>query len=369
MALEDRIRSSVDTALNKVRTQLEQDAQAIADLLISASREDHEQELKALREQSASELHAVREQSASELNTVREQAASELNALRAQAASELEAVRAQLSGELDTVRTQLSSELTATRSQSASEINALRTQSSDELAALRQQSATEAERLVREAKAEVEQRERAADTARISRLLEGIRGLDGARSLSEVLDALGHAASREASRAAVLIIRQERLIGWKLTGFGPQDAQPKAIDIPLADGGVLSTAALSARATATSENRSGVEGPAFADRDPKPIGLAVPVSVGGRVVAVVYADAGNADGLADQATRWPDAVEILARHAGRCLEGLTVQRTVSAASPRFWVQAAGRPGAPATHTTLVDPPPVPAVTAPPGATP
>jgi hypothetical protein len=351
MALEDRIRSSVDTALAKVRTQLEQDAQAIADQLISASREEHEQELAALREQSTSELNAVREQAASELIAVREHAAAELNA----------------------VRTQLSSELTASRAQSAGELAALRTQSSDELSALRQQSAAETERLVREAKAEVEQRERAADTARFARLLEGVRGLDGARSLSEVLDALGHAASREVSRTAVLIIKQERLIGWKLTGFGALDAQPKAIDIALTEGGVLTTASLSARATTTRENRSGVEGPAFADLDPKPAGLAVPVSVGGRVVAVVYADAGNAEGHVDHATRWPDAVEILARHAGRCLEGLTVQRTVNAASPRFWVQAAGRsgnPGAPPPNPPLVEPPPpLPAVSDPRGAMP
>jgi hypothetical protein len=351
MALEDRIRSSVETALNRVRTQLEQDAHAIADQLISASREEHEQELGALRQQSADELKAVREQAAAELSAVREQAASELYA----------------------VRTQLSSELTSARTQSASEIDALRTQASDELSAMRQQSAAETERLVREARTEVEQRERASDTARVARLLEGIRGLDGARALSEVLDALGHAASREASRAAVLIIRQERLIGWKLSGFGAQDAQPKAIDIGLAEGGVLSTAALSARATTTRENRSGVEGPAFADLEPKPFGLAVPVSVGGRVVAVVYADAGPAEGNLDHATRWPDAVEILARHAGRCLEGLTVQRTVSAASPRFWVQAAGRSAGPTTATpnpALVEPPPpVPAVNDPPGVTP
>ena len=329
MALEDRIRSSVDTALNKVRTQLEQDAHSIVDQLISSVREEREEALSTLRQQSASELNAVRDQAASELSAVRSQAASELDALRHQSATEL--------------------------------------------STLRQHASTETERLVQEAKSQVEERERAADTARLSRLLEGIRGLDGARSLSEVLDALGHAASREASRAAVLIIRQERLTGWKLTGFGVQDAQPKAIDIGLADGGVLSTAALSARPATTRENRSGVEVPQFADLDPKPFGIAVPVGVGGRVVAVVYADAGSAEGLVDRAMRWKDAVEILARHAGRCLEGLTVQRSANAASPRFWVQAAGR--GPATGTVapnqpLVEPPPVaPHVNDPPGATP
>ena len=76
-------------------------------------------------------------------------------------------------------------------------------------------------------------KEREIEMAGVSRLLESIRGLDGATTLSEVLDALALAAAREAARAAVVVLRSERIHGWKLTGFGPRDAQPKLIDLPL----------------------------------------------------------------------------------------------------------------------------------------
>ena len=77
-------------------------------------------------------------------------------------------------------------------------------------------------------------KEREIEMAGVSRLLESVRGLDGATTLSEVLDALALAAAREAARAAVVVLRGERIHGWKLTGFGPRDAQPKLIDLSLA---------------------------------------------------------------------------------------------------------------------------------------
>jgi hypothetical protein len=69
------------------------------------------------------------------------------------------------------------------------------------------------------------------------------------------------------------------------------------------------------------------------------MGLAVPVIVGGRVVAVVYAD-GVTDDSREQTipSSWPEVIEILARHAARCLESLTVQKAATQTpSPRFWV--------------------------------
>ena len=57
------------------------------------------------------------------------------------------------------------------------------------------------------------------------------------------------------------------------------------------------------------------------------MGLAVPVIVGGRVVAVIYADGVTLDGHERAVpSGWPEVIEVLARHAGRCLEALTTQR-------------------------------------------
>jgi hypothetical protein len=182
-------------------------------------------------------------------------------------------------------------------------------------------------------------RERESEMAAITRLLESIRGLDGATSLSEVLDALGLAAGREASRAAVLVLRNDRLLGWKLAGFGPRDTQPKLIDLSLPDAGVAGLAVGSARPVTTRDTQSAADGPGFAHLPDDRMGLAVPVIVGGRVVAVVYADGVTHDGREQVVpSSWPEVIEILARHAARCLEALTVQKAATQApSPRFWV--------------------------------
>ena len=92
--------------------------------------------------------------------------------------------------------------------------------------------------------------------AAVSRLLESVRGLDGATSLSEVLDALALAAAREAARAAVVVLRNERIQGWRMSGFGPRDTQPKSIDLTLAESGVIGVAIGAARAATTRDSQA-----------------------------------------------------------------------------------------------------------------
>jgi hypothetical protein len=171
-------------------------------------------------------------------------------------------------------------------------------------------------------------KEREIEMAGVARLLESVRGLDGASTLSEVLDALALAAAREAARAAVVVLRGERINGWKLSGFGPRDAQPKMIDMPLSESGVIGLAVGAARAVTTRDSQTAASGAGFEKIPPDRMGLAVPVVVGGRVVAVVYADAVTLDGNERHVPNsWPELIEVLARHAGRCLEALTVQKT------------------------------------------
>jgi hypothetical protein len=171
-------------------------------------------------------------------------------------------------------------------------------------------------------------KEREIELAAVTRLLDSVRGLDGATTLSEVLDALALAAGREAARAAVVVWRGERINGWKLSGFGPRDAQPKSIELPLAESGVIGLAVGAARAVTTRDSQTAATGPGFEKIPADRMGLAVPVVVGGRVVAVVYADAVTLDGQERPVpSGWPELIEVLARHAGRCLEALTVQKT------------------------------------------
>jgi hypothetical protein len=181
--------------------------------------------------------------------------------------------------------------------------------------------------------------ERQTGLARIERLLAAVRALDHTRSLSETLDSLAGAAGQEASRAAVLIVRGDRLRGWRLVGFGPQSGDARSIDLSLDEAGVVAAALRSGQACITS-----AQSPAPAKigvLPPNRVGLAVPVVVGGQAVAVVYADDVAEREIKDVAEReikedarvpspWPEVVEILARHAARCLEALTAQKAVAA---------------------------------------
>ena len=156
------------------------------------------------------------------------------------------------------------------------------------------------------------------------RMLESVRALDGATSLTEVLDALTVGASKEAGRAAMLVVKGERLIGWRTLGSGTLDQEPRAIEQSTSDMGALAAAVNTGRPAVTGTG-SVLAAPAFSDAPADRAGLAVPLLVAGRPVAVLYAD----QGTAAPATGWTSPVEILVRHAARCLEGLAVQRATA----------------------------------------
>jgi hypothetical protein len=125
-----------------------------------------------------------------------------------------------------------------------------------------------------------------------------------------------------------------------MSGFGPRDKQPKSIDLTLAESGVIGMAVGSARAVTTRDSQSAAAGPGFETLPADRMGLAVPVIVGGRVVAVIYADGVTLDGHERPVpSGWPEVIEVLARHAGRCLEALTTQRA-AAPPPRIQPPAA-----------------------------
>jgi hypothetical protein len=156
------------------------------------------------------------------------------------------------------------------------------------------------------------------------RMLESVRLLDNASSLSEVLDALTAGASKEAGRAAMLVVKGDHLIGWRTLGFGALDHEPRAIEQSTSDVGALAAAVNTGRPAVTGAG-SVLMAPAFSDAPAERPGLAVPLLVAGRCVGVLYADPGTASPLAG----WASPVEVLVRHAARCLEGLAVQRATA----------------------------------------
>jgi hypothetical protein len=314
MSLEDRIRSAVDVALDDLRARVEADMRELVDQLLAAANQERDEAVNAARRQAFDEAwdSARREMAehSARARDVAEQAIAEARA-EERVAADRRTEEALVAAELRFVQARREADLAAAR-----RVEVAVSAAESRLAAVHE---------------------------RHSRLLEGIRGLDGATTLSEVLDALGAAVAREAPRAAVLLVRHDRLAGWKLAGFGPRDLHPKAVDIAVADSGLTGRAVSEARPA--SSQGAAIPG-LLVDEPDDTDALAVPVIVGGRVMAVVYASRlWDATAVTPD---WRDAVEILVRHGARCLEALTVQKASASTSPRFWVPSTGHSSAAAS---------------------
>ncbi|HXW04036.1 MAG TPA: hypothetical protein VD833_02300 [Vicinamibacterales bacterium] len=165
--------------------------------------------------------------------------------------------------------------------------------------------------------------ERQWRVAVVERLLTGAKAMSAARSLSDTLAALVSAASAEAPRAALLIVNGPRLQGWRAEGFA--GTAPAMIHASLDDGSAIAEAARTGEAVST----SAAPAPRFSGLPSDRLGLAVPVTVGGHAVAVLYVDDGGG-GEAEAPGSWPEAVQLLGRHASACLAHLTAVRTAQA---------------------------------------
>jgi hypothetical protein len=158
-----------------------------------------------------------------------------------------------------------------------------------------------------------------------SRLPEVIRILDAATSLGEALDGLVDAAAREAGRAAVFLVKGDRLHDWRTVGFG--DVSSERIQIPVDEEGPLGEAVRGGRGVGRGEQL-----PAFATGAGPRYAVTMPVSVGGAVVAILYADGPDADKEIEPV--WPDRLDVLTRYAGRMLESITIRQAAGLSAAR-----------------------------------
>jgi hypothetical protein len=183
--------------------------------------------------------------------------------------------------------------------------------------------------------------ERQDQMAEIDRLGISLQKIGRAGSLSEVLSTLADTVALETGRTAVLVASGDGFAVFRSHGLG--DA-PKA-PIPRAQLDDLS------------------RGLPFAPLPEAHTGYSVPVEIGGKRVALVYADdLGDNDPPVPSA--WPEAIEILARHAALRLELLTALRTVQAMTKRAGTASApvatmgavapSRPARPTTSSTEDD---------------
>lgn len=183
---------------------------------------------------------------------------------------------------------------------------------------------------VADAEARVREVAQAMATASRLRLLDTIRAIDGAGSLTDILGILVSAAANEMGRAALLLTDSGELRSWRTVGFASQstdgDGSPALVS-SLADGGIVTDAAETGEAVHVPGASS--PPPAFAELPGGRAAAAVPLRMGGRVFAVLYADAGAQDSPGD--SPWSGdggghVVEVVARHAARCLESVTTSR-------------------------------------------
>ncbi|MCX6552877.1 MAG: hypothetical protein NTY02_18060 [Acidobacteria bacterium] len=271
--------------------------------LVEETTRNHQAAIEALRAEAARTLAQSVARARSEGE---ERVAQAVGAARDDAARTLAAVRDE-----------------ATRSQAEAEERLAQS-----VAAAHHEAAQLAERSLVDARA----MERQAELAQVERIADGLRRLDAGRSLTDVLDVLIDASSKEAPRVAVLVVRGQKLFGWRVLGFGPE-IDPRRIEVSVAESGLVGRAMRAAAAVATGDAKAGESnatpfGPLPADC----AGLAMPVRVGGEIVAVMYADDAGVS-QREVPSAWPEVVEILARHAARCLEVLTVARVAQPSHP------------------------------------
>jgi hypothetical protein len=237
----------------------------------------------------------------------------QLNGIVAQVARAAEAERASA----------VADAATHARAEASRELDEVRAQAERQLAE-KLRELEEAEARVRADALEQQTRQHADEAGAAARLVEAIQLIDAARSLSEILDTLVSCAGREAARAAVLLVREPFVRGWRFIGFDASFDTASSVEIAIEAAGVIGDAL---RTRTTAVGRSPASAPGFARLPADRAAIAAPLLLEGKPVAVLYADEGA--GETARPARIP-VIEVLTRHAARAVEAITAFRTAQA---------------------------------------
>jgi hypothetical protein len=161
----------------------------------------------------------------------------------------------------------------------------------------------------------------------LDRLMNAVRSIDDAGSLTGILGALMKGAAAETSRVAILLIDGYMLRTWEHTGF---EEGTGPTEMPIGAAGTLAAAVALKQPSFVPPVIEGGEAavPRFMRVPAGHTGLVVPLSVGGDVVAVLYADDVRHAVAQEEAPPWTEEIQLLARHAELRLENVTSVRTV-----------------------------------------
>ena len=319
MSLEDTIQKSAEALLQRLQADEELIRNRFAELVESAKRERSSLLDEARRSAEADTARKLEAERAKADQALQEKlAAVRVEAGKARAA-ELQAARVKADQALQ------------------EGLAAARAESEQTRAAELQVARAKADQVLQEGLA-------AAVEKAFQRLLASVGALDGASSLGQVLDMLADRAAGEVPRVAVLVVQGTRVCGWRFVGF-PNIRDAPSVNLAIDESGLIGRAIREGRACSGPVGPGAPAGslPAFAASPEPRATQAVPVRVGGRVTAVVYADEAAQTSERLPAS-WASAIQILARHAGHCLEVLTALRVSQFAD--------------SGQLTLTEPPPV-----------
>lgn len=307
-SLDDQIRSVLDRIRVTLSGQLEADLTASTADILRVVADEQRQAISDAEERVAGEARLDTQQ---QLAGVRADFDRERDVLQQSATAEIEGLERTLGearDELDVARRALD------------EVQSVRDEIGREL--------EQVKRAVEDSRNELESlRVRLGQSSRLS---AAFRALTEATSLGEILDRLAQAACQETGRTAVFLARGDTLRGWRAFGFdGPDSIVGAEFDLR-----ALDVVGQAARLGTGQQHRNGhATGlPAFATAEEPREAVALPVQVGGSVIAVLYADAAKTD--RPDEPEWLEMVDALARHAGRMLEAMTVKQAAALWTPR-----------------------------------
>jgi hypothetical protein len=316
-----RVRAEMQQVAAESTSRLRAEMEATAAETVARLKEDMERGLAAERERAGNEINAERARMHAELTAERDRMAAEIEneRLKAQALStSLEEARLAVTVAETELRTARGAqdELRATLAQEREAARAA--------AAAVQQSTDE------EAITNARAAERQSQLAFVERLLSAVQAIGTARSLSDTLTTLTSAAASLAPRVALFVVNDRgeasggrEFQSWRAAGFG--DRPLTSMHLGADNGGVVAAAASLRRPVTTAT----VVAPTFAGLRGDRAALGVPIIVGGKSVAVLYADDG-AEQEPEAPASWPEAMQILGAHASAWLTQITAVRTTQA---------------------------------------
>lgn len=307
-------------AEQRLRQQIDHDFQVQLEHVINSTKRSAELQRESEQRRAQNELEAERERFRTELAAERDRLTTELEAERERAGAELDAAVRRAGAEFDVERDRFVAELDAERERGGGEIEAERQRAAEELARVRAELQAEIHRLEAMPPPVSVQ---AAPPVSVAPLAQGIQQLDDSRTLTQALDALVAAAADIAARAALFIIDGDRLKAWK--GAGIPDVDVRSVESSIGGRDLLARAIQQGSAIRTSPD---LPAPPFARAPAERRGLAAPVTIGGRAVAVLYVDEGEQSFGAQDPDFVFDVVDALTRHASSVIALRTATRTL-----------------------------------------